>query len=74
MENLMEVAPKVLEPWFHNGQKGIKFAIRPTIRDHNVLGRMDIINTVAKCVGPDHQVDLKNYEVLVLVEVYRVLL
>lgn len=72
MEGLKEVATQVLAPHFHSGQKGVKFAIRVTSRHHNTLGRLDIINEVARTVGPDHNVDLKKYDVLILIEVYKV--
>ena len=56
------------------GSEGTKFAIRPTIRDHNVLRRDDIIQTVAQAVarsGSAYKVDLKTPDVWILVEVYR---
>lgn len=36
------------------------------------MKRMDIIQKVASMVGPGHQVDLKNPDVLILVEIYTV--
>lgn len=74
MDGIKEVAQYVLAPHFHQGQKGLKFAIRVTSRNHNVLARMDIINEVARTVGPEHSVDLKNYDVLILIELYKVCL
>ncbi|KAK6541192.1 hypothetical protein TWF694_008561 [Orbilia ellipsospora] len=70
-ESIEEIAKEVLEPHFHSGQKDVKFAIRPNLRDNNVLNRDDIIQTVAKVVGPNHKVDLKNYDLLIMVEVLR---
>lgn len=49
-----------------------QFAIRPTLRNHNILSRDSVIKQVASIVGLGHQVDLKNYELLVVVEVYQV--
>lgn len=49
-----------------------QFAIRPTTRNHNMLNRNEVINTIASCVGPAHKVDLKEYELLILVELYKV--
>lgn len=72
LEGIESIAKQVLKPHFHEGQTGVKFAIRPTLRNHDVLSRTEIINTVAKCVGLQHKVDLKNYDVLILVEVYKV--
>ncbi|CCX33795.1 tRNA acetyltransferase [Pyronema domesticum] len=71
LEGLKEVAKDVLAPYFHSGQEGVKFAIRPTTRNHNTLKRDEIIKTVAGCVGPAHKVDLKDYDVLILVELYK---
>lgn len=50
----------------------IKFAIRTTIRNHNTLTRDGVIKQVADAVGPSHTVDLKNYDLLILVEIYKV--
>ena len=49
-----------------------QFAIRPTLRNHNTLSRDKIIQQVARIVGPDHTVDLKNYDLLIIVEAYKV--
>lgn len=49
-----------------------QFAIRTTIRHHHVLSRDDIIQQVAGLVGDQHSVDIKHYDWLILVEVYRV--
>ncbi|KAF3152998.1 hypothetical protein TWF594_000045 [Orbilia oligospora] len=69
--DLEETAHEVLKPHFHEGQKGVKFAIRPNLRDHRVLNRDEIIKSVARIVGPDHKVDLINYDLLIIVEVWR---
>jgi tRNA acetyltransferase TAN1 len=37
-----------------------------------MLNRNEVINTIASCVGPAHKVDLKEYELLILVELYKV--
>ncbi|KAI5855267.1 hypothetical protein BZA05DRAFT_391059 [Tricharina praecox] len=71
LEGLREVAAEVLKPHFHSGQEGIKFAIRPTTRNHSILKRDEIIRTIASCVGPSHTVDLKNPDLLILVELYK---
>jgi hypothetical protein len=52
-----------------------KFAIRPNVRNNEQLNRDVVIKTVADAVGQlssAHSVDLKNYDCLILVEVYRV--
>jgi tRNA acetyltransferase TAN1 len=36
------------------------------------MKRMEIIQKVASIVGPGHQVDLKNPDVYILVEIYTV--
>lgn len=53
-------------------QNRTQFAIRPTIRNHTALTRDAVIKQVASIVGPGHQVDLNNYELLIVVEVYQV--
>jgi hypothetical protein len=50
----------------------LQFAIRVNSRNHNVLKRDDIIRRVASVVGPGHKVDLKNYDLLILIELYKV--
>lgn len=49
-----------------------QYAIRPNVRGNKQLGRDIIIKTVADVVGPDHSVDLKNYDLLILVDVIQV--
>lgn len=50
-----------------------QFAIRVNLRN-STLRRDDVIRQVAAAVGPGrgHSVDLKNYDVLILVEIYKV--
>lgn len=50
---------------------GDQFAIRPNIRNHSILTRDAVIKQVAQMVGPGHKVDLKAYDLLILVEVYK---
>lgn len=50
----------------------LQFAIRVNSRNHSVLKRDDIIKLVAQVVGPAHKVDLKNFDALILVELYKV--
>ena len=71
-DGLAKVADAVLRPEFHIGEDGLKFAIRPTRRNHNIMKRDDIIKQIARAVGRDHKVDLKGYDRLILVDVYRV--
>lgn len=50
----------------------MQFAIRPNIRNHNsILTRDTVIKLVAQAVGPEHKVDLKEYELLILVDIYQ---
>ncbi|EHY58652.1 hypothetical protein HRR83_007375 [Exophiala dermatitidis] len=53
----------------------VKFAIRPTIRNNNKVDRDHVIQTVANKINAlgqsQHTVDLKGYDKLVLVDVYR---
>ncbi|GAB7356983.1 hypothetical protein MBLNU459_g7819t2 [Dothideomycetes sp. NU459] len=48
----------------------MQFAIRPTLRNHNVLSRDSIIRQTAAAVGAGHKVDLKGYDDLIIVEAY----
>ncbi|KAF4556319.1 tRNA acetyltransferase TAN1-like protein [Elsinoe fawcettii] len=71
-DDLERVAKEVLAPHFHaENQEPKKFAIRPTIRNHNKLNRDTIIKKVASLVGSKHSVDLKNYDALILVNVLK---
>ncbi|RMY71177.1 hypothetical protein D0863_05315 [Hortaea werneckii] len=71
-EGLESVAKQVLAPYFHKQPfESRKFAIRPTLRNHSILTRDSIIKQVASIVGPGHVVDLKNYDLLIVVEVYQ---
>lgn len=50
----------------------MQFAIQTTIRNHDkALSRGQIIEQIANLVGKGHPVDLKGYEALILVEVYK---
>lgn len=52
-----------------------QFAIRPSVRNNDQLNRDKVIKVVADAVGamnPANSVDLKNYDKLILVEVFRV--
>lgn len=76
-EQLIKLAERVLAPHFHNGtdQPGLKFAVEVTRRNFNTMERLDVIKQVVSCVVQDgkynHQVDLKNYDKLVLVECFK---
>ena len=50
----------------------VQFAIRTTIRNHAVLTRDVVIKHVANAVGSPHTVDLTKYQLLILVEIYKV--
>ena len=71
-DGLARVADAVLRPVFHADKDGLKFAIRLTRRNHNIMKRDDIIKQIARAVGRDHKVDLKGYDRLILIDVYRV--
>lgn len=51
---------------------GLQFAIRPVVRGNSKFNRDLLIKTIAQVVGPGHSVDLKNYDLLILVEVVQV--
>ncbi|KAM0715850.1 hypothetical protein Q7P37_008364 [Cladosporium fusiforme] len=72
MEGLESVAREVLKPQFHEEPvTPRKFAIRPNMRNHNIMKRDAVINLVAGLVGQPHKVDLKNYDLLIMVEIYQ---
>lgn len=75
IEELKKLAKIVLGPHFHKeeGQEPHKFAINVTRRNFNTLPKIDIIKTVAECVGREHghSVDLKAFDKLILVECYK---
>lgn len=50
----------------------VQYAIRPNVRSNKQWGRDIIIKTVADAVGPGHSVDLKNYDLIILVDVVQV--
>ena len=50
----------------------MQYAIRPSVSGNKNFNRNIIIKTVADAVGPDHSVDLKNYDLLILVTVIQV--
>ncbi|PUU74053.1 hypothetical protein B9Z19DRAFT_1093761 [Tuber borchii] len=70
-EGLEAVAKEVLPSYFHQGEECIKFAIKPTSRNHNHLKRDQIIKIVADVVGTKHKADLKNPDLLILVDFYQ---
>jgi tRNA acetyltransferase TAN1 len=49
-----------------------QYAIRPTVRGNSKLSRDVVIKTVADVVGPEHPVNLKNYDYMILVDVAQV--
>ncbi|CRG85930.1 Cytoplasmic dynein 2 heavy chain 1 [Talaromyces islandicus] len=69
--DLDELSRDVLRPHFHSGGGPKKFAIRPSIRNNGNLNRDTIIKTVAAAVGPEHKVDLQNYDHMILVDVIQ---
>ncbi|RPA99206.1 hypothetical protein L873DRAFT_1768080 [Choiromyces venosus 120613-1] len=70
-EGLEAVAKEVLPPHFYQGEESIKFAIKPTSRNHNHLKRDQIIKIVADVVGTQHKADLRNPDLLILVDFYQ---
>lgn len=74
-QHLRDLAKRVLKRHFHQeeGQKPVKFAIQVGKKNFNTLKSDEIIRIVAECVGRDHghQVDLKNYDKLIMVECYK---
>jgi len=50
----------------------LQYAIRPTIRGNNRFKRDEVIKTIADAVGPEHPVDLTNYDLVILVDIVQV--
>jgi tRNA acetyltransferase TAN1 len=50
----------------------VQYAIRPTVRGNNKFNRDSVIKTIADVVGPEHPVDLKNYDLIILVHLIQV--
>lgn len=75
VEELKKLTKKVLAPHFHKekNQKPLKFAVQVSRRHFNTIDRDTIIRSVAECMGKEygHQVDLKNYDKLIIVECFK---
>ncbi|KAK6205279.1 thump domain-containing protein [Scheffersomyces amazonensis] len=76
IEEIKKLALRVLAKHFHQPkdiQKPLKFAIQINKRNFNAIPKDNIIKAVAECVGREHghQVDLKNYDKLIMVECYK---
>ncbi|KAL4918547.1 hypothetical protein BDW62DRAFT_210392 [Aspergillus aurantiobrunneus] len=69
--DLEEFAREILKPHFHSGGPPKKYAIRPSVRGNKKFNRDVIIKTVADIVGPEHPVDLKNYDLIILVDIVQ---
>ncbi|KAJ5793646.1 hypothetical protein N7457_000245 [Penicillium paradoxum] len=67
--DLEAFAKEILKPHFHSGGPPKTYAIRPTVRGNSKLNRDIIIKVVADVVGPEHPVNLKNYDLMILVDV-----
>ncbi|PYH40417.1 THUMP domain-containing protein [Aspergillus saccharolyticus JOP 1030-1] len=68
---LESFAREMLKPHFHSGGPLKKYAIRPVVRSNKKFSRDSVIKTVADVVGPEHPVDLKNYDTLINVIVIQ---
>ncbi|KAL4743445.1 hypothetical protein BDV11DRAFT_110120 [Aspergillus similis] len=69
--DLPEFAREMLKAEFLSGGPPKKYAIRPSVRGNKKFDRNTIIKTVADIVGPEHPVDLKNYDLIILVDVVQ---
>lgn len=47
------------------------YAIRPSLRNHNLLKRDDVIHRIASLVDPRHKVSLGNPDKVILVDIYQ---
>jgi tRNA acetyltransferase TAN1 len=62
----------MMYPGHMTNNRRLQFCVRPNMRNHNTLKRDAIIKTIAGLVGQPHRVDLKNYDLLITVEIYKV--
>ncbi|KKK13567.1 THUMP domain protein, partial [Aspergillus ochraceoroseus] len=69
--DLEAFAREILKPHFHSGGPPKKYAIRPSVRANSKFNRDIVIKTVADVVGPEHPVNLKNYDLIILVDVVQ---
>lgn len=49
-----------------------QYAIRPTMRNHSILESQAVIKMIAGMVKPEHKVNLKNPDKVILVEIFQV--
>ncbi|KFX94739.1 hypothetical protein O988_06143 [Pseudogymnoascus sp. VKM F-3808] len=54
-----------------DAQDRCSYAIRPTIRNHSLLKRDVVINTIANLIDKSHKVSLTNPDKVILVELYQ---
>ncbi|KAH7884419.1 hypothetical protein F5I97DRAFT_2037022 [Phlebopus sp. FC_14] len=76
LPELQSLCRRVFSPFFAQDEQGDppkthKYKIELRVRNHNTLGRMEIIQEVAKCMPDNYTVDLDDPEVFVLVEVFK---
>ncbi|KAJ3078721.1 THUMP domain-containing protein 1, partial [Quaeritorhiza haematococci] len=73
MKDILEMAGRILKPWFHDGEKseGVKYAIVPKIRNNDKIDRKELIDAIAAEVGTKHKVDLEKPDLCIIVEVFK---
>lgn len=74
IEEIQKLARKILEPHFHGeNQQPLKFAININKRNFNTIEKDTLTKKIAECVGHNHghKVDLKNFDVLIMVECFK---
>ncbi|KAJ3410966.1 Mss4p nuclear export [Chytridiales sp. JEL 0842] len=72
MDAVMEMAQKIIPSYFHKeNQEQKKFAIVFNRRNDNTITRDELIPKLAHLVGSTHKVDLKNPDLVILVEVFK---
>ncbi|KAI1438160.1 hypothetical protein GGR50DRAFT_534270 [Xylaria sp. CBS 124048] len=55
-----------------NGEEeACSYAIRPTIRAHTTLKRLDVIEKIASMISKKHKVDLKNPDKVIIIEIFQ---
>ncbi|KAJ7650066.1 hypothetical protein FB45DRAFT_886822 [Roridomyces roridus] len=69
---IQAVCRKLFEPIFgESSEKKFKYKIEMRIRNHTTITRMTLIEAIAQTIPPGHSVDLKDPELVIIVEVFK---
>lgn len=73
LPDIQALCRRVFAPFFNaqDQSKAYRYKVEARIRNHTSLGKLDVIQAVAKCVPETYVVDLDNAEVFFLVEIFK---